>query len=79
MIENAKQYPITQPCLNETLCCLFCCSDQVPSMAIGWHNQAPIIITDLDTITGLPFPELCGVLEHEVLHLVMGHLHSIGE
>ena len=78
MIENAKQYLITQnPCLNETLQrCLFCCSDQVPLMAIGWHNQAPIIIINLDTITGLPFPELCGVLEHEVLHLVMGHLHS---
>ncbi len=78
IVESAKQYLITQnPCLNETLQkCLFCYSDQTSLMAIGWHNQSPIIIVNLDKIIELPFPEVCGVLEHEVLHLVMGHLHS---
>ena len=78
IVENAKQYLIVQnPCLKETLQkCLFCYSDQTSIMAIGWHNQAPIIIVNLDKITLLTFPEICAVLEHEVLHLVMGHLHS---
>ena len=54
IVDYAKQYLITQNiCLKETLQkCLFCYSDQTKLMAIGWYNQAPIIIVNLDNITG---------------------------
>lgn len=49
---------------------------RIPTAAVCVLNGTPTIVFNSDFIRSLSDPELCGVLKHEVLHLVLDHLGS---